>query len=87
MKHSIARSTHHAEKADKAMTAALEAIEARDYMEAKVQGFHVLTHSESIEQRIAALYVMHLAVTADEYPEGADRLIEETLRIAYRTAD
>lgn len=91
MKHSIARSTNHQAKADAAMTAALEDLEDGLYATARKAATRCLTYSESVEQRLAALYVIHLASTdtsCDKELAAATRnLIDYTLEIAYNTAD
>lgn len=91
MKHSINRSINHEEKANTALTAALEDLEDGLYATARRAATRCLTYSESVEQRLAALYVIHLASTdtsCDKELAAATRnLIDYTLEIAYNTAD
>lgn len=66
-------------KADENMTLALIALEAKNYGIAAHRAQDVLTTSECIEQRLAALCIQDLAFKADK-----DR-VRETLTIAYDT--
>lgn len=91
MKHSINRSINHEEKANTALTAALEDLEDGLYATARRAATRCLTYSESVEQRLAALYVIHLASTDvshdKELAAATADLVKATLDIAYATAE
>ena len=75
----IEESLENTREADEKMTQALMALEAKNYGIALRHAGDVLTASESIEQRLAALCVQYLAIPANKYK------IEEALTIAYDT--
>ena len=75
----IEESLENTREADEKMTQALMALEAKNYGIAFRHAQDVLAASESIEQRLAALYIRDLAVTANKVK------VENTLTIAYDT--
>lgn len=67
--------------ADNDLTSALEALEENRRHDAIDSTLDVLSISSDITQRLAAMYLYHLALTADSEE------IEEALNIAYDTSD